>query len=121
MVGGVDKLSLYQRSDVFVMLSAHENFSLVILEAMCCGTPVVTTRATAIWPDLRASGGALIVDDDRQLDEAVFSIALDRARRREMSEKARSWALKYVDTETVLSRYEAMYSELISARAARTP
>jgi glycosyltransferase involved in cell wall biosynthesis len=115
MIDGPLKLSLYQAADVFLNLSAHENFSLVIIEAMCCGAPVVTTKQTGIWPDLEAGGGAFIVDTDDQLDRAVLSIVADPAERAQMSNKARAWALQYVDFDSVMSRYEAMYHQAMGA------
>jgi glycosyltransferase involved in cell wall biosynthesis len=107
--------SLYQSADVFVNLSSHENFSLVILEAMCCGTPAVTTPQTGIWRELKGSGGAFIVEDDRQLDETVLSMISDAARRENASTKARDWALQFVDTQSVMARYEALYTQAIAA------
>jgi glycosyltransferase involved in cell wall biosynthesis len=41
----------YRAADVFVFPSYFEGFGLVILEAMACGLPVVTTEATA-GPDI---------------------------------------------------------------------
>lgn len=38
---------LYQTADVFCLPSLAEGFGLVILEALACGTPVVTTTSTA--------------------------------------------------------------------------
>lgn len=41
----------FQDSDVFVFPSFFEGFGMVILEAMACGLPVITTEATA-GPDI---------------------------------------------------------------------
>jgi glycosyltransferase involved in cell wall biosynthesis len=47
----MDLRTHYQSADVFVFPSFFEGFGLVILEAMACGLPVVTTEATA-GPDI---------------------------------------------------------------------
>ena len=38
-------IQLYSACDVFVLPSLQEGFSMVILEALACGKPVVTTFA----------------------------------------------------------------------------
>jgi len=48
---GEAKTRLYCDSDLFVLPSFSENFGLVIAEALACGTPVITTRATP-WEEL---------------------------------------------------------------------
>jgi starch synthase len=50
-VSAPDLRARYQAADVFVFPSFFEGFGLVILEAMACGLPVITTEATA-GPDI---------------------------------------------------------------------
>ena len=65
----------YSSSDIFVSPSWYEGFSLPPLEAMSCGTPVVTTR---IGPEDYAADGenALIVEPrkPKQMAVAILSI-----------------------------------------------
>lgn len=51
---------LYSGADVFAYPSLYEGFGLPVLEAMACGTPVVTSRTSAL-PEV-AGGSALLVD-----------------------------------------------------------
>ena len=43
-----DMVYLYQGSDLFIYLSEYEGFGLPPLEAMACGTPVLTTKITSL-------------------------------------------------------------------------
>lgn len=57
-----DRAALFASADVFVFPSFFEGFGQVILEAMACGLPVITTTATA-GPDLLgALGGGIIFE-----------------------------------------------------------
>lgn len=61
-----DRAALFASADVFVFPSYFEGFGQVILEAMACGLPVITTTATA-GPDLQGlpGGGIIIEPGDR--------------------------------------------------------
>jgi glycosyltransferase involved in cell wall biosynthesis len=51
------KTSLYQQADLFVLPTHSENFGVVILEALACGLPVITTKG-APWQRLENVGRA---------------------------------------------------------------
>ena len=44
-----DVVGLMQAADAFVMPSSYDPFPLVLLEALACGTPVITS-APSEWP-----------------------------------------------------------------------
>ncbi len=52
--------SLYSAAEAFVFPSLHEGFGLPVLEAMACGTPVLTSNTSAL-PEI-AGDAALLVD-----------------------------------------------------------
>jgi glycosyltransferase involved in cell wall biosynthesis len=51
---------LYQSSDVFVFPSYFEGFGLVLLEAMACGLPVLSSECTAAPDFLTAKSGSIV-------------------------------------------------------------
>ncbi len=50
-VPAADKPALYRNAAVFVWPSIYEGFGLPVLEAMACGTPVITTHTSSL-PEL---------------------------------------------------------------------
>jgi glycosyltransferase involved in cell wall biosynthesis len=61
-VGKPDKstlVQLYNAADLLVAPSLHEGFGITLLEAMACGTPVVTANTSAM-PEVVGEAGALV-------------------------------------------------------------
>ena len=56
---------LYSSADILVAPSFHEGFGLTLLEAMACGTPVMTSNVSAM-PEVIGDAGLLIDPDDSQ-------------------------------------------------------
>jgi len=52
--------ALYEMSSLFLYPSLRESFGIPVLEAMACGTPVVTSTVTSM-PEV-AGGAAVLVD-----------------------------------------------------------
>jgi glycosyltransferase involved in cell wall biosynthesis len=76
-----DLPSLYAAAQALLYPSLHEGFGLPLLEAMACGTPVVTSNRTAI-PEV-AGDAALMIDptQPRELLEALQKVNDDPTRR----------------------------------------
>jgi glycosyltransferase involved in cell wall biosynthesis len=76
-----DLPSVYRGASCLAFVSLYEGFGLPILEAMACGTPVLTS-STSSMPEV-AGNAALIVDptDESQISAALQSICLDQATR----------------------------------------
>lgn len=76
----------YQVATVFCYPSLYEGFGLPVLEAMACGTPVVTSRTSSL-PEL-VGGAAVLVDptDVAALARALKTVLADESRRQSMSQ-----------------------------------
>jgi glycosyltransferase involved in cell wall biosynthesis len=68
--------ALYHHADVFVLPSLYEGFGLPILEAMACGTPVVTSTASCM-PEITGEA-AILVDP---LSSEAIAAGVQEARR----------------------------------------
>ena len=75
---------LYTGAACLVLPSLGEGFGLPVLEAMACGTPVVTTRVASI-PEV-AGDAAMLVDahDAIALADALHRVVTDRGLREEL-------------------------------------
>jgi glycosyltransferase involved in cell wall biosynthesis len=115
---GTDKLSLYQAADLFVLPTSQENFGFVFAEALACRTPVVTTKGVDIWPELQASGGAVIASTDpAELSKVISTLLADPARLRAMGDAGRRWVYQDLHPERVLDLFESMYKQGVSRSA----
>ncbi len=79
--------SLYRGAEALVFPSLYEGFGLPVLEAMACGTPVVTSNLTGM-PEV-AGGAALLVDPAsvEQIADGVRRVVLDPSLRAELQKK----------------------------------
>ncbi|MFF9094109.1 glycosyltransferase [Streptomyces sp. NPDC014802] len=93
----------------------EEPFGRVMIEAMTCGTPVVTLRRGSI-PEVVVDGvTALVRDDVTELPEAVEAVgALD-------PRACREHVVAHVQPETMAAGHEAVYRKVIDAAAGPGP
>ncbi|HYW87216.1 MAG TPA: glycosyltransferase family 1 protein, partial [Chloroflexota bacterium] len=54
-----DKAPLYSAATVYMFPSLYEGFGMTVLEAMACGTPVLTSNVSAL-PEVVGDAGALV-------------------------------------------------------------
>ncbi len=62
VIGAVDDLDLpyvYQAAEIFAFPSRYEGFGIPVLEAMACGTPVISSNSTSL-PEVVGDGGILL-------------------------------------------------------------
>jgi glycosyltransferase involved in cell wall biosynthesis len=80
-------VELYNAVDLLVQPCIYDGWSLPVIEAMSCGTPVVISDAQALK---EAAGGAAAIFDrfnTKDLTKAVYRILTDDGLRDEMSKK----------------------------------
>jgi glycosyltransferase involved in cell wall biosynthesis len=87
-----DKAALLTGADVFAYPSLYEGFGLPVLEAMACGTPVVTTTGGSL-PEVADDAATLIEPGDpHALAAAVAKLATDPAARQDAAARGRTRA-----------------------------
>ena len=101
--------------DVLVISSLSEGSSVVAMEAMALGKPVVATAVGGV-PEVVADGqtGILVQPGDPAgLAAAVVEVLSDPARAEEMGERGRQRAAAHFDIAEMLARTKAVYADLV--------
>jgi len=102
-----------KRSHALVLFSRFENLPCVILEALCCGVPVVSTNVGGIAEVVNETNGILInSEDEEQLCEAlnkIYSNYISYNKRKIAKDASESFGY-----ETVGQQVRNIYEELRS-------
>jgi glycosyltransferase involved in cell wall biosynthesis len=82
---------LYTRAACLVLPSLREGFGLPVLEAMACGTPVITSSSSSL-PEV-GGDAAIRVDpyDTIDLSDAMYRVLADADLREELRERGLKW------------------------------
>jgi glycosyltransferase involved in cell wall biosynthesis len=107
---------IYNAAEFFVFVSIYEGFGLPVVEAMACGTPVITSNTSSL--DEIASGAALTVDPYQveALSAALVTMAKDAELRRELSRRGALRAREFSWARTA-KEVLALYRRVIGAPA----
>jgi glycosyltransferase involved in cell wall biosynthesis len=110
-------LDLQQQADVFCMPTYGDTNPWSILEAMACGTPVISSRVGGI-PNMLDDGGSGVFapyGDPRVLGEALRALIADRGRRAQLAARARARCEVHYDARQQGPRLVELFRETTSA------
>lgn len=107
-------LDEYYQSQFLVLSSDFEGFGLVVIEAMACGIPVVSTNCPFGPSEIIKDGitGLLCKMEVNDLAQKMEWMILHENERREMGLKARQAAIRY-EKETVIKEWETTYQSVL--------
>lgn len=111
---------LYQGADMFAFLSLFEGFGIPLIEAMACGTPVLSSNFTSL-PEV-AGGAALLVDPLSVYDMATGMITLhnDQELRRKLRDSGLARARQFTWENCAMQTLNA-YERYFNRRAVASP
>ena len=104
---------LYNISDAFISLSIAEGFGMPLVEAMCTGTPVIASKASAI-PEI-AGNAALLINPYLQpedLANVIYDKLINSVLLRELSFKGLKQCKKF-NIRNITERYILEYYSLL--------
>ena len=121
-VGEERKRALMAGASVFVLPSRYESFSIVTLEAMAQGTPVlVDGRCEVMREHIERSGGGLHYESSEDMVEKLERLCtLDAADRARMGAAGRAYVLDNYREDRVRERLTALVDR-VAARSGSDP
>lgn len=66
MVRGELKWGALHAAEIFVLPSHHENFGIVVAEALACGVPTLISNQVNIYSEVEQDGAGLVADDTEE-------------------------------------------------------
>ena len=109
---------IYNLAEFFVFPSIYEGFGLPVVEAMACGTPVITSNTSSL--DEIAAAAALTVDpyDVDAVTSAIVRLASDSSVRHELSHRGLARAREFSWSRSAKEML-ALYGRLAGAPVAQ--
>jgi len=106
-------IALYQAADVYVNSSRHEGFGITILEAMACGTPVISTK-TGVAQDLEGIVLTYDYGDCEALAKKLIVVLNDHTLSWRLGEKGVRIVKREYDWSAIIGKITSLYSSLCS-------
>ena len=107
-------IELYQRAWIFCLPSRYEGFGVPYIEAMACGTTVVTTPNQGAIEVLQNGEYGFIVSDEN-LHYTLIELIKDNTKRNRIRKKCLEYVKKYAITN-VAKRYKQIYYRMVGTR-----
>jgi len=108
---------VYNLADIFILPSIpakywEEQFGMVLVEAMACGKPVISTTTGSI-PEVVGEAGILVQPGDSDsLYQAIKKLLVDGTLRKKLGETGRIRVEERFDARRISSQIEKIYNEL---------
>jgi glycosyltransferase involved in cell wall biosynthesis len=116
-----ERLQALEAATVVVCPSPYESLSLLALESMSVGTPVLANARSAVLVEhcVRSNGGLYYADRD-EFVECLKLLVSDTPLRHALGANGRDYVRRNYRWDVVLARYERIFARVRSARETRS-
>lgn len=112
----VELSQFYSLADVFLNLTYEDNFPTVNLEALSCGTPVITYNTGGSPEAIDTETGWVVEKGD--LDHVVNIITSIKSQgKNAYSPNCRSRAVRFFDKDACFKKYISLYEEILKHKS----
>jgi glycosyltransferase involved in cell wall biosynthesis len=123
MLQGPQKVAALADADLFVLPSAHENFGIVVIEAMAAGIPPIISDGVSIHGEITdaQAGAVMSINCDPEQSINQLTTAMDRwladpDLRRQTGKRARTYVVERFGWDPLARRWMEHYQQMISAK-----
>jgi glycosyltransferase involved in cell wall biosynthesis len=108
-----ERLQALEAATIVVVPSPYESLSLLALEAMAVGTPVLCNARSEVLVEhcLKSNAGLFYADRDEFVEAAKLLLADERLRRA-MGRNGKEYVKRNYRWDTILAKYERLFSAL---------
>lgn len=111
-------VSHYQESELFVLpsiSSLQEGFGIVVLEALACETPVISTTIVGVSDDVTATKSGIIIEPKTtgMLEESIIRILSDKELIKDMGKRGRELVKEKYEWKKIAKSIHELYEELL--------
>ena len=108
-----DIRAIFAITDIFVMPSLNEGFSLILLEAMAAAKPIVGTRVTGTTEAIVDGETGLLCapSSPDDLAQKILLLINDRQKRDALGNRAREAAFRKFDVSLMVEKTRGLYEE----------
>lgn len=105
-----------QTASMAVLPSREENFSLAVLEALCSGTPVISTRVGGTGEMISDGENGLLVpsSDADALTDAMKHLLADRDYAKSLGQKGAETVRELFIWQKTVEKFEVLYNEALN-------
>lgn len=110
-----EKISTFERTDIFINTNSVDNTPVSILEAWAMGLPVISTAVGGIADLIEAGETGLLVpdDDDQAMAQAVRTLLDEPALAEKLSRQGRE-RVESFSWEAIRPKWESMFANILN-------